>query len=94
MGSDHCPVGLKLVVWEILNPKSQDPNKLCLPCCGVKPPIDWDPNLKKIQQFFKLQGSKDCKVDVDTLEGDGQIDKNLKYKKVDEHDGHYKILQY
>ena len=36
------------------------PNKLCVPCCGIKPPLDFDPNKKTIQQFFKLKGDKQC----------------------------------
>jgi len=45
----------------LLSP-DKHPNKLCAPCCGIKPPEDYDPNLKTIQQFFKLKGSK-CPLD-------------------------------
>jgi hypothetical protein len=37
------------------------PQKLCVPCCGIKKPEDFDINKKEIQQIMRPMGYKECK---------------------------------
>ena len=41
------------------------PQKLCIPCCGIKKPEDFDVNKKEIQQIYKPTGWKNCKYQAE-----------------------------
>ena len=59
------------------------PKKLCAPCCGIKKPFDIDPNIKKIQQFYKLASNKECKDQEEKEEVNINETENIKHIKED-----------
>ena len=44
------------------------PQKLCVPCCGIKKPDDFDSNKKEIQQIMRPLGYKECKYTAEEEE--------------------------
>ncbi len=75
-----------------MKPKNH-PKNLCVPCCFLKEPDDFDPNATEIQRFKKPVGHDVCEIDSDselpnqsneTREfDDGLICKNENYIKAD-----------